>query len=69
MSSMLASAADGLIVVSRAMHEDYAVRQGPRNLGSGVQKKVTRDPERRRDPPERRKNHVTMAPSVSYSIT
>jgi hypothetical protein len=29
---MLTPAADGLIVVSRAMHEDYAVRRGPRNL-------------------------------------
>src|SRR5262252_4487597 len=48
--------ADGLIVVSRAMHADYAERSEPRNLGQRI-------------PRERRKNDVTMAPSVSYSIT
>jgi hypothetical protein len=29
---MLGPAADGLIIVSRAMHEDYAVRREPHTL-------------------------------------
>src|SRR5215469_12225155 len=55
-SIVLTPPADGLMVVSRAMHADYAERGEPRTLGKRI-------------PRERRKNDVTMAPSVSYSIT
>src|SRR5215467_14303431 len=62
-SIRLSPAADGLIVVSRAMHEDYALHHPPRTLEQWRRGMAGRDCL------GRRKKIVTMAPSVSYSIT